>query len=119
MISFFFLIIFVIVFVIIFVNLIEDNPFLSKEDPFADGVCLLKEGDLKQSILAFEAAVQKNPQNAEGWRYLGQAQAENEQEHPAIAASLKAISIDPYNLDVIFQIKIKIKSNQIKSNQIK
>ena len=41
-----------------------DNPFMAEKDPFALGVELMKRGDLKQAILAFEAAVQKTPENA-------------------------------------------------------
>ena len=42
----------------------------------------------------------------EAWRYLGQAQAENEGETQAIAALLKAVSIDPYNLEALMMLGV-------------
>jgi len=82
------------------------NPYASSQDPFSDGLRLFKEGDLKEAILAFEAAVQRNPDNSEAWRYLGQAQAENESETQAIAALLKAVTIDPYNLEALMMLGV-------------
>eukprot|EP00823_Brevimastigomonas_motovehiculus_P008226 TRINITY_DN74_c4_g1_i1.p1 TRINITY_DN74_c4_g1~~TRINITY_DN74_c4_g1_i1.p1 ORF type:complete len:728 (+),score=194.19 TRINITY_DN74_c4_g1_i1:133-2316(+) len=84
----------------------ETNPYLNSKDPMAEGIKLLKEGKLKEAILAFEAEVQKNPENAEAWRYLGEAQADNEQEQHAIAAFSKAISIDPYNLKALLNLGV-------------
>ena len=39
---------------------------------------------LFRSALAFEAAVQKNPDHVDAWVYLGSAQAQNEKEEAAI-----------------------------------
>lgn len=83
-----------------------DNPFLSHAEPFQEGLKLLQGGELKQAIQAFEAEVQKNPQNAEAWRYLGQAQAEHEDEANAIAALLKCVSLDPYNLPALLMLGV-------------
>jgi len=84
-------------------------------DPFQEGLRLLREGELKPAILAFEAAVQKDFENAEAWRYLGQAQAENEQESPAIAALLNAIKIDPYNLPALMMLGVSY-TNDLEEN---
>jgi len=83
-----------------------NNPFATHPDPFGLGQRLLKEGELKEAILALEAACQKNPQDAEAWRFLGQAQAENEDERAAIAALLKAIALDPYNLEALLMLGV-------------
>jgi len=56
--------------------------------------------------LCLESAVQTDPMNAEAWRYLGQARAENEDEANAIAALLKAIEIDPYNLPALMMLGV-------------
>ena len=48
-----------------------DNPLRENKDAFARGVALLEQGELKEAILAFEAAVQQEPDHAEAWRYLG------------------------------------------------
>jgi peroxin-5 len=90
---------------------------------------LMKTGDLKQAILCFEAAVQRAPDNAEAWRFLvrvrasrsagrarnrrtpcvqGQAHAENENEPQAIAALLRAVQVDPYNLEVRLRIHARL-----------
>ncbi len=42
---------------------------------------LWKAGKLKDAILAFEAEAQKNKDNAEAWRCIGEVAAENEDEH--------------------------------------
>ncbi|XGW10320.1 hypothetical protein V3C99_012086, partial [Haemonchus contortus] len=41
------------------------NPFLSSTDPMAEGDQMMQEGDLRNAMLAYEAAVQKNPNDAE------------------------------------------------------
>jgi Flp pilus assembly protein TadD len=84
----------------------EDNKYLKKKNAFKEGVKLFKAGHLAKAILCFEAAVQQEPTNAEAWRYLGQAQAENEDEAHAIAALSKAISIDPYNLPALMMLGV-------------
>ncbi|KHJ85850.1 hypothetical protein OESDEN_14415 [Oesophagostomum dentatum] len=43
----------------------EHNPFLTMADPLAEGDRLMQAGDLGNAMLAYEAAVQKNPQDAE------------------------------------------------------
>jgi len=84
----------------------EKNSFASNKSAFEEGVRLFNRGELKKSILAFEAAVTQNPEHAEAWRYLGQAQAENEEEANAIAALLKCISVDPYNLPALMMLGV-------------
>jgi len=75
-------------------------------DHFAEGVRLLALGRIRKAILCLEAAVQQDSTNAEAWRYLGQARAENEDEANAIAALLKAIEIDPYNLPALMMLGV-------------
>jgi peroxin-5 len=84
----------------------DANPFLDSKDSFADGLALLKAGRLKEAISAFEATVQKQPDHAEAWRYLGQSNAENEEESGAIAALLQCINRDPYNLDALLMLGV-------------
>lgn len=84
----------------------ENNKFLDAEDPYQLGLKLYKEGKLKEAINCFEVATQKDPENAEAWRYLGSACAENENEKGAIAALLRSISIDPYNLPALMMLGV-------------
>jgi peroxin-5 len=83
-----------------------ENPYASSANPYEEGVALFKAGQLVQAIAAFEAAVQRDAEHADAWSYLGECQAHNEEEHNAIAAFLKAVSIDPYNLKALLQLGI-------------
>lgn len=42
------------------------------------GIELFNRGELGDAILAFEAAVQKDMQNSDAWRRLGESHAEND-----------------------------------------
>lgn len=94
---------------------LENNPFLegaatnvkegsqmdedlSEEEFFRKGLILYQEGNLRDAIYAFEAGVQRRPENDECWRYLGSCHAENDEDKQAIVCLQKAIDCDPYNL---------------------
>ncbi|XP_025836363.1 peroxisomal targeting signal 1 receptor isoform X2 [Agrilus planipennis] len=76
----------------------EDNPMLKESNPFETGKKMLAIGDFPSAVLCFEAAVQKNPDNADAWLYLGTTQAENEQDSYAISALKRCIQLQPDNL---------------------
>ncbi|KAI7896431.1 uncharacterized protein EV154DRAFT_535690 [Mucor mucedo] len=83
------------------------NPYLNHQDPMAVGLRLLEEGgSLSQAALAFEAVVQKNPADSEAWMHLGNAQAQNEKEEPAIRALERAIEADPGNLQALMSLAV-------------
>lgn len=88
--------------------LFEDaNPFSSLSDPFNEGVKIMAEGgNLSLAALAFEAAVQKDPQHIDAWTHLGAAQAQNEKESPAIRALEQALKLDPSNLDALMGLAV-------------
>ncbi|VDL74267.1 unnamed protein product [Nippostrongylus brasiliensis] len=70
-----------------------------------EGDRLMQSGDLGSAILAYEAAVQKNPNDAESWCRLGLSHAENENDAKAIAAfnnfqALLALSVSLANESV-------------------
>ncbi|KAK3693904.1 hypothetical protein B0T22DRAFT_402209 [Podospora appendiculata] len=77
----------------------DENMFQDQPNPFEEGVRIMSEGgNLSLAALAFEAAVQKNPDHVEAWVYLGSAQAQNEKEEAAIRALEHAMKLDPNNL---------------------
>ena len=85
----------------------EDNPFSATKDPFEEGIRIINEGgNLSLAALAFEAAVQRDPQHVQAWCQLGSAQAQNEKESPAIRALEQAISLDPKNLSALMGLAI-------------
>ncbi|KAI9806706.1 MAG: hypothetical protein M1825_006163 [Sarcosagium campestre] len=85
----------------------EENLFKDVQDPFGEGMRIMKEGgNLSLAALAFEAAAQKDPQHVEAWSMLGQAQAQNEKESPAIRALEKALRLDPSNLPALMGLAV-------------
>lgn len=85
----------------------EDNVFRTVNNPFEEGVKIMREGgNLSLAALAFEAAVQKDPKHVEAWTMLGHAQAQNEKEIPAIRALEQALKIDPNNLDALMGLAV-------------
>ncbi|GJP90265.1 hypothetical protein CBS63078_4088 [Aspergillus niger] len=85
----------------------EDNVFRSVSNPFEEGVKIMREGgNLSLAALAFEAAVQKDPQHVQAWTMLGSAQAQNEKELPAIRALEQALKIDANNLDALMGLAV-------------
>ena len=85
----------------------EDNVFRNVSDPFEEGVKVLREGgNLSLAALAFEAAVQKDPQHVRAWTMLGAAQAQNEKELPAIRALEQALKIDGNNMDALMGLAV-------------
>ncbi|KAL2019466.1 hypothetical protein VTK56DRAFT_9582 [Thermocarpiscus australiensis] len=85
----------------------EENLFKDQPNPFEEGVRIMHEGgNLSLAALAFEAAVQKNPDHVEAWVYLGSAQAQNEKEEAAIRALEHALKLDPNNLDALMGLAV-------------
>lgn len=85
----------------------EENPFSTAKDPFNEGLKIMNEGgNLSLAALAFEAAVQQNPQHVAAWSHLGSAQAQNEKESPAIRALEQTLKLDPQNLSALMGLAI-------------
>ncbi|KAI9028519.1 hypothetical protein DFJ74DRAFT_617071 [Hyaloraphidium curvatum] len=74
-----------------------NNPYLETAD-----TAFLRDTSrhrsLAESILALEAAVQRDPDDAQSWLMLGMRQQENEREPAAIAALRRNVMIEPDSL---------------------
>ncbi|PAV59429.1 hypothetical protein WR25_13539 [Diploscapter pachys] len=86
----------------------EQNPYLSELDPKVLGDRLMGENDAGNAMLAYEAAVQKNDQDADAWCRLGLAHAENEEDKKAIAALQKCIAIQPNNEEALLALSVSM-----------
>nr|GMC50343.1 peroxisome biogenesis protein 5 [Ipomoea batatas] len=53
-----------------------------------------------------QTVLKQNPENAEGWRLLGIAHAENDDDQQAIAAMMRAHEADPTNLEVLLALGV-------------
>ncbi|KAF9971289.1 Peroxisomal membrane signal receptor PTS1, partial [Modicella reniformis] len=84
-----------------------NNPYLTHPDPMVEGIRLTEEGgSLSEAALAFEAAVQQDESNSRAWMMLGNVQAQNEKEEPALRALEKSIQVDPTNLDAYMNLAV-------------
>jgi peroxin-5 len=54
------------------------NPYVGHPNPLKEGQELFRKGLLSEAVLALEAEVMKNMDNAEAWRLLGITHAEND-----------------------------------------
>lgn len=85
----------------------EENIFKDQQNPFEEGVRIMNEGgNLSLAALAFEAAVQKQPDHVDAWVYLGSAQAQNEKEEAAIRALEHAMKLDPNSLAALMGLAV-------------
>ncbi|KAH7372366.1 hypothetical protein BKA66DRAFT_468850 [Pyrenochaeta sp. MPI-SDFR-AT-0127] len=85
----------------------QENLFTNVTNPFEEGVKIMEEGgNLSLAALAFEAAVQKDPNHIAAWVRLGESQAQNEKETPAIRALEHALKQDPSNLEALMGLAV-------------
>lgn len=84
----------------------DENPYVGHPNPLKEGQDLFRRGLLSEAVLALEAEVLKNPENAEGWRLLGSTHAENDDDRQAIASMVRARDADPTNLEVLLSLGV-------------
>ncbi|KAL2912861.1 Peroxisomal membrane signal receptor PTS1 [Polyrhizophydium stewartii] len=85
----------------------SENPFLEHPDPLGVGIELRRRhASLSEAALAFEAAVQRDPSNSDAWMMLGQVQAENEKEGPAVAALQRSVQENPQNTEALMSLSV-------------
>ena len=96
-----------------------ENPHKNADNPFAMGMEFFRKGDLKQAILAFEAAIDKDPSHAEAWRMLGVSHQESDQDRQAIQCLEAAVEQDPYNLEALLGLGVSYVNELDQSRALK
>ncbi|KAL7075116.1 hypothetical protein ACQ4LE_005925 [Meloidogyne hapla] len=84
------------------------NPFLNEENSIEKAKENLSYGRIADSILYYEAAIQKDPKNVEIWYSLGIALAENEQDPKAISALRNALKLNSKHLKSILALSVSL-----------
>ena len=64
----------------------QNNPYMNEVGTLKMAKQLIEEGRIQDAILCLEAEVQRNNENAEAWRLLGQLFQETDQDNFAIVA---------------------------------
>ncbi|CAO3592745.1 unnamed protein product [Absidia cylindrospora] len=90
-----------------------ENPYIDHADPLAEAMEMIAHQtksdtvvSLSELALALEAAVQKDPTNSDIWMHLGNIQAQNEKEEPAIRALEKAVDVNPGNYPALMSLAV-------------
>ncbi|KAH3683381.1 hypothetical protein WICPIJ_005653 [Wickerhamomyces pijperi] len=85
----------------------KTNQFLHNPDAYEIGLILMENGaKLSEAALAFEAAIQENPNHIEAWLKLGEVQTSNEKEIAGLTALEKCLTLDPTNLSALMTLAI-------------
>uniref|UniRef100_A0A1I7WRK8 TPR_REGION domain-containing protein n=1 Tax=Heterorhabditis bacteriophora TaxID=37862 RepID=A0A1I7WRK8_HETBA len=110
----------------IYVHQVE-NQYLALNDPLSEGDSLMQAGDLGNAMLAYEAAVQKNPQDAnvkyvldllQAWCKLGLSHAENEHDTKAIAAFNNCLKIQPDNQEALLALSVSLANESLENDSL-
>ncbi|SCW04042.1 LAFE_0H04632g1_1 [Lachancea fermentati] len=84
-----------------------DNQYLKNPNSYEIGCILMENGaKLSEAALAFEAAVQEEPNHVDAWLKLGLVQTQNEKELSGISALEECLKIDPGNLEGMMTLAI-------------
>lgn len=85
----------------------RENRFANMDGAYEIGCKLMESGaKLSEAALAFEAAVQENPEHIDAWLRLGQVQTQNEKELNGIAALEKCLELSPQNLTALMTLAV-------------
>uniref|UniRef100_A0A158PB47 TPR_REGION domain-containing protein n=1 Tax=Angiostrongylus cantonensis TaxID=6313 RepID=A0A158PB47_ANGCA len=117
------------------------NPFLSHVDPMAEGDRFMQSGDLGNAMLAYEAAVQRNPNDAkeinillfskkdsnkvvdefnelQAWCHLGLSHAENENDSKAILALNECLKIQPDYQEALLALAVSLTNESAENSAL-
>lgn len=84
-----------------------NNEYLHNPNAYEIGCILMENGaKLSEAAMAFEAAVQENPNHVDAWLRLGLVQIQNEKEINGISALESCLRLDPKNLEAMKNLAI-------------
>jgi len=86
----------------------SNNPYMSVSNQIEQAKEMMLRGQIADAILYYEAALQKNPDDAETWYSLGLCHSENEQDPLAILALKNALKIDPKNCKALLAFAVSL-----------
>ncbi|KAI6233169.1 hypothetical protein M3Y99_00942700 [Aphelenchoides fujianensis] len=86
----------------------ESNPHMTEADLMQRASEQLQSGNTQEAILYYEAAVQRNPHDADAWCRLGLSHAENEHDIAAISAFRKALEVAPGMRDALLGYSVSL-----------
>ncbi|KAL3121452.1 hypothetical protein niasHT_004897 [Heterodera trifolii] len=86
----------------------RENPFVGEQRAREKAEETFREGRVADSILHYEAAVRREPQNVELWHSLGIALAENEDDPRAISALRNALKLDPSHKPSLLALSVSL-----------
>ena len=83
------------------------NEYLKNPNAYKIGCILMENGaKLSEAAMAFEAAVQEQPEHIDAWLKLGVVQIQNEKELNGICALEKCLKLDGKNLEAMKNLAI-------------
>lgn len=97
----------------------EENPMQSIDNALEKGKEYLAKGDIPSAVLCFEAAANKDSENAEAWELLGISQTENEMDPQGIAALKRSLNLKPENLKVLMALAVCYTNESLQSQAVK
>lgn len=86
----------------------QTNPHLTEDNLMDKAKEHIHAGNTQEAILYYEAAVQRNPQDASAWCQLGLSHAENEYDIAAISAFRKSLEIEPDMRDALLGYSVSL-----------
>lgn len=84
----------------------------SVAEAFQEGMVLWNEGRVADSVRAFEAVLQSEPEHAGAWLMMGKAHAELDDDQRAIQCLERAVEADPYSLEALLALGVSYVNEQ-------
>ena len=87
-------------------NFESKNIYENLSKPLESLRQVLDSGNVLELIKVLEAHLEKNPQDAQGWRALGHVHQEQDQDQKGLTCFLKAVQINPADRHSLLQLGV-------------